>query len=334
MASKAVLRMGVKSYMKAGKAANRSAKRAARKVKRAAKKAKRAAKKVVKKIKRAAKRVLKKKRPAKRVKKRAAIRTPEEKVKSERDILRSRAQKANRRLASLEKEDLQAISRAYRNVEGFAEKYRLDGGASIFKIDEESGTIRFRTDLAKLEKENPDLVKQLETRINNFLQAPTSTAKEVKMRRELINNDIDKYLELLEKTSPSEYEALKKSVDTINRQREDERIFRGLDRPEISLQEYVKMFYTDIWGLIEQHIKPSKERVEVARKVASGEWSEELVKEKLQSLTPGEQSNLAAIQSYITGKPTPQSKRVYTKPKTWKEKANSVGGFSWYTGKK
>ena len=322
----------------AAKDIKRGAKRAAKRVKKAAKKAKRAAKRVVKKVKRAAKRIKRAAKKAVHRKRRAAKATPQERVQSERDILRSRIQKANRRLASLEKENLQELSRAYRNVEGFAEKYKLDGGASIFKVDEETGAIRFRTDLAKLEKENPDLVKQLETRLNHFLQAPTSTAREVKFRQEMITNDTEKYLEYLQKASPKEYEALEKAVETMNKHFAAEAIYRGVYRPSIDVEEYVRMFYTDIWGLLEKFVPPSKERVEIAHNVATGLWSKETVKEYLMTLTKGEEKNAKDIEEYVLAGMTPEEKRIYVdkttlksrKKTTWNEKVQKSGGFDWY----
>lgn len=282
---------------------------------------------------RRAKRVPHKKRPAKRVVHKKIIKPDKRRVGlQERVHISELAKKANARLASLEKAGVKDLSRAYRNVEGFAAKYDMDG-INLFKVDKEKGTIRFRSDIARLQKENPDLLKQLETRLKYFLQAPTSTKREVKRRRDLIEKDAKKYLKDLEKNHPKEFEALKKSVETINEGRRDARIYRGMDIPDITMEEYVRMFYTDIWGLIEQHITPSKERVEVAHKVATGVWNKAIVREYLESLSPGEVKNAADVQAYIYGGKTPAAKRQYAKS-DWHEKADKVGGFTWYTGKK
>ena len=113
------------------------------------------------------------------------------------DLLRleqiaSEAKRANQRLRELEKKGMAEESRAYQELRGMFFSADLIEGTDIFSKTK-TGEMKFRTDIRRVAKESPEKLKLLETRLSQFLSAPTSTVKGIRAERERIKKIKDNF---------------------------------------------------------------------------------------------------------------------------------------------
>lgn len=95
------------------------------------------------------------------------------------------AKRANQRLRELEKQGLTELSPAYQEVKGQFYLQDLLEGTDIYSRTA-NGQIKFRTDIATVAKEDPEKLLLLQTRLESFLKAGTSTTAGVKVRQDRI----------------------------------------------------------------------------------------------------------------------------------------------------
>lgn len=115
---------------------------------------------------------------------------------AEEQKLKSDIKRANQRLREIEKQGKEQFSSAYKEVRGQYFSQDIIEGTDIYRLTTGTktptnkkgkgsnvGKIMFRTDIARIKREDPEKLKLLEERVHGFLESQTSTGKGIEARK-------------------------------------------------------------------------------------------------------------------------------------------------------
>lgn len=146
--------------------------------------------------------------------------------------LKSDIKRANQRLREIEKQGKEQFSSAYKEVRGQYFSQDIIEGTDIYRLTtgtmtptnktgkgSNAGKIMFRTDIARIKREDPEKLKLLEERVHGFLESQTSTGKGIEARKRKVKAIKD----VLKSKFETEY-----SDEAINRMIDDEYLYNTL----------------------------------------------------------------------------------------------------------
>lgn len=112
--------------------------------------------------------------------------------------LKNDIKRANQRLREIEKKGMEGMSSAYQEIKGLFYSQDIVEGTDIFRLTTatrtpntkgkgtQAGNIMFRTDIARMKREDPDKLELLKERVRGFLGSQTSTIKGIEARRKKV----------------------------------------------------------------------------------------------------------------------------------------------------
>ena len=113
--------------------------------------------------------------------------------------LKSDIKRANQRLREIEKKGQEGMSSAYQEIKGLFYSQDIVEGTDIFRLTTatktpntkgkggtQAGKIMFRTDIARMKREDPEKLELLKERVRGFLESQTSTIKGIEARRKKV----------------------------------------------------------------------------------------------------------------------------------------------------
>ena len=113
--------------------------------------------------------------------------------------LKSDIKRANQRLREIEKKGQEGLSSAYQEIRGLFYSQDIVEGTDIFRLTTatktpntkgsggtQAGKIMFRTDIARMKREDPEKLDLIRERVRGFLGSQTSTIKGIEARRKKV----------------------------------------------------------------------------------------------------------------------------------------------------
>ena len=145
--------------------------------------------------------------------------------------LKSDIKRANQRLREIEKKGQEGMSSAYQEIKGLFYSQDIVDGTDIFRLTTatktpntkgkgtQAGNIMFRTDIARMKREDPEKLELLKERVRGFLESQTSTIKGIEARRK----KVEAIRENLKKKYGHDF-----SEESVNRMIDDETLYNRL----------------------------------------------------------------------------------------------------------
>lgn len=145
--------------------------------------------------------------------------------------LKGDIKRANQRLREIEKKGQEGMSSAYQEIKGLFFSQDIVEGTDIFRLTTatktpntkgkgtQAGNIMFRTDIARMKREDPEKLELLKERVRGFLESKTSTIKGIEARR--------KKVEAIQENLFNKY-GYYFTEDSVNRMIDDEYLYNRL----------------------------------------------------------------------------------------------------------
>lgn len=145
--------------------------------------------------------------------------------------LKNDIKRANQRLREIEKKGMEGMSSAYQEIKGLFYSQDIVEGTDIFRLTTaartpntkgkgtQAGNIMFRTDIARMKREDPEKLELLKERVRGFLGSQTSTIKGIEARRK----KVEAIRENLKKKYGYDF-----TEDSVNRMIDDETLYNKL----------------------------------------------------------------------------------------------------------